>query len=114
MLAETAALAQRLAGLEKVQAGPEIAKPAHAATEVVQGAEVFVPIEGLIDLEAERRRLQERVAKEEALLSQILKKLDNRSFVDRAPREIVERERARAEAIRQAVEAVRKNLAELA
>jgi len=113
VLAETAALAQRLAGLEKVQAGPEITKPAHAAAEVVQGAEVYVPLEGLIDLEAEQKRLEERIAKEEALLSQILKKLENRSFVDRAPAEVVERERARAQELRASIAALGKNLAEL-
>jgi valyl-tRNA synthetase len=114
VLAETAALAQRLAGLEKVIAGPEIAKPAHAATEVVQGAEVYVPLEGLIDLEAERKRLRERIAKEQALLAQVQKKLENTSFVDRAPPQVEERERSRAAEIRETIASLERNLAEMA
>ena len=126
-------LVLHLGHLGKFEYGENIAKPDNAASDVVSlvsnlqtdgeamgrtiiagRIEVYMPLEGLIDLEAEQKRLEERIAKEEALLSQILKKLENRSFVDRAPAEVVERERARAEEVRQAVEAIRKNLAELA
>jgi valyl-tRNA synthetase len=114
ILAATAGLSCRLAGLERIEASPEIEKPAHAAAEVVAGAEVYVPLEGLIDIAAERKRLEDRIAKERARLEQIEKKLENRSFVDRAPAEVVDRERARAQEIRDAIAAVERNMAELA
>jgi valyl-tRNA synthetase len=113
VLAGTEALARRLAGLERIEAGPQIEKPAHAAAEVVAGAEVYVPLEGVIDLEAERKRLQDRIAKEQAHLAQIEKKLANRNFVQRAPDEVVARERARAQEVRDAIAALERNLAEL-
>jgi valyl-tRNA synthetase len=114
ILAETADLVRHLAVLETVEAGPDVSKPAHAATEVVPGAEVYVSLEGLIDLESERRRIEERIAKEKAYLAQVEKKLSNTSFVDRAPAEVVQRERDRAAEIRAAIESLQKHLAELA
>ncbi|MGB2754375.1 MAG: valine--tRNA ligase, partial [Phycisphaerae bacterium] len=92
---------------------PEVEKPPHAATEIVAGAEVYVPLEGLIDFEAERNRLRDRIAKERAFLQGLEKKLANSNFVDRAPAEVVERERARADEARATLAALEKNLADL-
>lgn len=102
-----------LAGLEGIEAGPEVAKPGHSAAEVLAGAEVYVPLEGLIDFEAERKRIGERVAKERAYLEGIEKKLANAKFVERAPAEVVQREQERAAEARASLEALEKNLAEL-
>jgi len=114
VLAAAEGLVQRLAGVERLTAGPEVEKAPHSATEVVAGAEVYVPLEGLIDLEAERKRLEDRVAKERAFLASIEKKLANEKFVERAPAEVVERERARADEVRATLTALEKNLADLA
>jgi valyl-tRNA synthetase len=114
VLAAAEGLVQRLAGVERLTAGPEVEKAPHSATEVVAGAEVYVPLEGLIDLEAERKRLEDRITKERAFLGGIEKKLANPSFVERAPVEVVERERARADEARATLAALEKNLADLA
>jgi len=107
-------LVQRLAGVERLTAGPEVEKAPHSATEVVAGAEVYVPLEGLIDLEAERKRLEDRIGKERAFLGGIEKKLANTNFVEKAPADVVERERARADEVRATIAALEKNLADLA
>jgi len=114
VLAAAEGLVQRLAGVERLTAGPEVEKAPHSATEIVAGAEVFVPLEGLIDFEAERKRLEDRITKERAFLAGIEKKLTNEKFVSRAPAEVVERERARAEEARATLAALEKNLADLA
>ena len=106
-------LVQRLAGVERLTAGPEVEKPPHAATEIVAAAEVYVPLEGLIDFGAERRRLEDRIAKERAFLQGLENKLANSNFVERAPAEVVERERARADEARATLAALEKNLADL-
>jgi valyl-tRNA synthetase len=114
VLAAAEGLVQRLAGVERLTAGPEVVKAPHSATEIVTGAEVYVPLEGLIDLGADRKRLQDRIGKERAFLAGIEKKLANPSFVERAPAEVVERERARADEVRATIAALEKNLADLA
>jgi valyl-tRNA synthetase len=56
---------------------------------------VFVPLEGVIDLDRERVRLREEIAKLEGLHAGTSKKLENESFVARAPAEVVQKERDR-------------------
>ncbi len=112
--AAAAGLVAVLAGIAHLEAGPEVAKPAQAATEVLAGGdEVYVPLEGLIDVEAERARLGERIAKERGFLAGIEKKLANENFVTKAPAKVVEREKKRAEEVREALAALEKNLEEL-
>jgi len=106
-------LIRNLGGVEALEAGPEVDKPPRSAAEVVGGAEVYVPLAGLIDLAAERKRLEERIAKERKFLAGIEKKLTNESFVAKAPPEVVERDRARADEVRKAVQALEANLADL-
>ena len=68
-------------------------KPAHCASAVVGSLEIYVPLEGLIDLDVERARLDKEIARQQSLLKSIRQKLANEAFVNNAPAEIVERER---------------------
>ena len=64
-----------------------------AARGVVRGLEVAVPLEGLLDLGLERERLAKDLAKVEGDLAVSSRKLNNESFLERAPAEVVEKER---------------------
>ncbi len=66
---------------------------AHAVLK--SGVEVFLPLEGVIDLERERARLREEIAKLQGLHAGTSKKLENEAFVARAPAEVVQKERDR-------------------
>ena len=64
------------------------------ATAVLKsGAEVFLPLAGVIDLEKERTRLRQELQRLDALLQTAEKKLGNESFTARAPVEVVAKER---------------------
>ena len=68
--------------------------PDQSVSAVVDEVEIFLPLEGLVDLELERKRLtkeREGVAKR---LDGVRGKLSNTKFVGNAPAEVVERERA--------------------
>jgi valyl-tRNA synthetase len=78
--------------LALVDALPE---PPHSAKAVLQGVQLVVPLEGLIDLAAEKARLEREAGKVEKDIEQGRKKLANASFVERAPAEVVEKERER-------------------
>ena len=60
------------------------------------GAEVAVPLEGLIDFEQERARVAREREKLEKELAKVEAQLQNPQFVERAPAEKVEELRARA------------------
>jgi len=55
----------------------------------------YMSIEGLVDIEAERRKLKGSLEKVEAGLAGIERKLENEQFLSKAPREVVEREETR-------------------
>ena len=54
---------------------------------------IYVPLEGIIDLEKEKKRLQKRLAKVNQQVQGVRKQLDNENFVSRAPAEVVEQKR---------------------
>lgn len=62
---------------------------------VTDVGEVYMPLEGLIDVEAEKSRIDKEIAKVEAEVKKCEAKLGNSAFVDRAPAELVEREKQR-------------------
>ena len=64
------------------------------ATAVLRsGAEIFIPLAGVIDLDRERERLREELQRISQLLRATEGKLANENFVSRAPAEVVEKER---------------------
>ncbi|HXG38308.1 MAG TPA: valine--tRNA ligase [Bacteroidota bacterium] len=88
--------------------------PKLAASAVVDGAEIFIPLEGLIDISAERTRLEKEIARLQQLLESIAKKLSNPQFVERAPKEVVQKEREKQVNFQTSLEKLKKNLEQLA
>lgn len=87
-----------------MQADAEV--PGQSVTAVFSGGELFLPLAGLVDIEAERKRLEkekERLAGEVKLA---MSKLENTKFVARAPVEVVAAERAKVSAYQQQLEAI--------
>jgi valyl-tRNA synthetase len=82
-------------------AGVPPAKKAASAVAVGAGFEVRVGLAGAIDIQAELGRIDKEIAKLEQDLSGVLRKLENPAFVQKAPPEVVEKDRARAEELRE-------------
>jgi valyl-tRNA synthetase len=89
----------KLARLEDIRVLVDGEEPPTSATALLGGMQILVPMAGLIDVEAERERLQKRRDKVAADLSKIEAKLGNASFVDRAPEAVVAKERERQESL---------------
>ncbi len=81
--------------IENIKVAPDLQKPKASASAVVKGAEIYVPLEGVIDLDAERERIGKELARLENALVGVNKKLSNEKFVNNAPTEVVEKERAK-------------------
>jgi valyl-tRNA synthetase len=88
--------------------------PKLAASAVVDGTEIFIPLEGLIDISAERARLEKEIARLQQLVESIEKKLGNPQFVERAPKEVVQKERDKQANFLLSLEKLKKNLEQLA
>jgi valyl-tRNA synthetase len=86
---------QRLARVSKI--GFAEAVPAGAVQLVVRGELAALPLHGVIDLVAERGRLEKEMAKVAGDIARIDAKLGNSDFLKRAPEEVVEGEREKRE-----------------
>jgi valyl-tRNA synthetase len=89
-----------LARLERITTGEDMERPPHSATALLADAEVYVPLEGVIDLEAERDRLKKEIVKVEKDLGFFEKKFSRADFVKNAPKEILEKDMARNEELK--------------
>jgi valyl-tRNA synthetase len=88
-------------------------KPRQAAAIVIGAVEAYLPLAGMIDLEAERARLQKELAQLEADVARREARLANESFVSKAPEAVVQRERAGLEATRAALAKLHERLGDL-
>ena len=91
----------RIKGLVIAETGerPKYAVSALAGGGEQKKVEVFVPLGGLVDFDVEEKRLAKELEKSEVERSGVAKKLDNKEFTDKAPAEVVEKDRARLEAL---------------
>jgi valyl-tRNA synthetase len=103
----TAAL-QRLARVS--DASTASTAPPQSAQIVTAAGTIALPLAGIVDLDAERARLQKEADKLEGEIGRIDKKLSNEQFVAKAPEEVVEEERAKRESYAERLAKVREAL----
>jgi valyl-tRNA synthetase len=87
--------------------------PEQAMSAVVKGAEIYLPLAGLIDLDQELSRLNKEKEKLEQEVNRAEQKLSNKGFVDKAPAHVVQSEREKLESYRKQLEQVLQRMAEL-
>jgi valyl-tRNA synthetase len=85
--------------------------PTGGHTRIVAGRfQGFIPLDGVIDTDAERERLSKRIGAAQQDLERVEKKLGNPSFMDKAPGEIVEKERGKQRELTDLIEKVQAQL----
>ena len=84
---------KKLAKIEQIKIDKNLVKPKASVSAVVKDSEIYIPLEGLIDLDVERKRLQKEITRLEDAVISINKKLSNEKFVNNAAPEVVEKER---------------------
>ncbi|QYO78270.1 valine--tRNA ligase [Devosia salina] len=89
-------LISRLARLEEISPRNEV--PGESAQFVVGDATFALPLAGVIDIAAEKARLEKEVAKLDGEVAQVDKKLGNEQFVSKAPEEVIEEQKSRRDA----------------
>ncbi len=91
---------EHLARVEEHRAflvGQEPEETTKAAAGVTENQTIYIPLAGLIDVAAETARLEKEIARTEKEIASVEGKLKNAGFIERAPAEIVQRERDRAQ-----------------
>ncbi len=85
-----------LSKLSDIELGTDLIKPKFSASAVVADLEIFIPLEDLIDIEVERKRLTKEITRIEKQIENINTKLMNTDFIAKAPKEVIERERQKS------------------
>ncbi|PSL43990.1 valyl-tRNA synthetase [Salsuginibacillus halophilus] len=80
---------------ENLVLGTTVDTPEKAVSHVVTGAELFMPLEGLIDIEEEIARLEKEKQNLDKEVERVQKKLNNEGFLNKAPEAVVEEEKAK-------------------
>ena len=94
--AEHVSLLERVGRVESVTLLADGEEPPAAATALLDETRLLVPMKGMIDVEAERKRLGKQMDKLQADLGRARSKLDNPNFVNNAPADVVTQEKQRA------------------
>jgi valyl-tRNA synthetase len=82
-----------LAKVDIVTIDPDYIPAGTDASAVMNEAEIFVPLKGLIDFDKERARIDKEIGRTRAELATASQKLSNKSFTSKAPAEVIEREK---------------------
>ncbi|WP_100488721.1 valine--tRNA ligase [Sporolactobacillus pectinivorans] len=93
--------------------GTGVQAPEKAVSSVVSGADVYLPLAGLINIEDEIGRLGKELEKMDAEVERVQKKLSNPRFVDKAPENIVTNEREKEQDYLQKRDKIKLRIAEL-
>ncbi|WP_010270869.1 valine--tRNA ligase [Paenibacillus senegalensis] len=86
---------KRFCNTSLLQVDTAMASPDKAMTALVTGAEIFLPLAGLIDITQELARLEKELQTLHGEVARIEKKLNNPGFVAKAPEKVVEEEKAK-------------------
>ena len=104
---------REMAVLDEARHGVHATKPPHCATTVVGTIELFLSLEGLVDIESECARLEKQKADVERQIERVEAALHNDAFRANAPAEIVQQRQDRAEELRAQLTTIIQNLADL-
>jgi len=105
---------KKLARLGDIQTLTGDDEPPASATALLGSMKILVPMAGLIDVAAERNRLQKQLDRAKGDLQKIDAKLANEKFIARAPEVVVARERVRQDEIQQEISQLNEQTEKLA
>ncbi len=110
IIEENQSFIMKLAKLDSIQAGKDIAKPDLAWFRVAWKSEIYIPLAGLLDIEAESKKIIDQIEKLENWLASCKRKLADEVFMSKAPAQVVEKERNNEAEYMEKIEKLKKNL----
>lgn len=87
--------------------------PEDAVSVVIDGVELFIPLDELVDFEKEKERLEKEKKKAISEIKRVEGKLNNPGFMNKAPEKLVEEEKAKKEKFEEILKTIEERLAKL-
>jgi len=100
----------RLSDIELLEKGK---KPAHSASAIISGVEIYLPLEGLIDITKEQKRLDQEEENLTKYISALEKKLGSKGFIDKAPENIVQKEKDKLNEAKEKLEKLKHQISDI-
>jgi valyl-tRNA synthetase len=100
----------RLSWSGEIEVSAAAARPAATASAVLADLEIFLPLEGLIDVDGEKLKLERERERIEKLLDAATRRLASQEFRERAPEDVVRREEEKRSEFRTILERLERNL----
>lgn len=104
---------ERFCNPATLQIGTDVQAPDKSVSAVISGADIYLPLSGLINIEDEISRLNKELDKMNAEVERVEKKLGNSRFVDKAPEQVVAKEREKQADYMQKRDKLQARIAEL-
>lgn len=104
---------EKFAHPETLVIGTDVTAPEKSISQVLSGVEIYLPLAGLIDIEAEIARLEKELEKLNKEVERVEKKLSNEGFMKKAPAHIIEEEKRKGEDYKAKREIVKERIAQL-
>ena len=101
---------ESLAKIDNIEMTEDAKKPSQSATAIVDNMEIFIPLDGIIDFDIEKDRLQKRINELKMHLVNVKKKLENKDFLNRAPENVILHEKEKKENMILELDKITKNL----
>lgn len=102
-----------LARLESFEVVEKLKRPKACSVAVFGDCEICVPLDGLVDIEAEKKKTMSKIGELEKYVKSVGSKLSNKDFADRAPKEIVDKEKEKLAEAKASLEKLKENLKRL-
>lgn len=112
-LQENRSFIERFCNPNELVIDTEVKIPEEVKSAVISGAEVYIPLAGLVDIEQEIERLEQEKEKWQEEINRVDKKLANKKFVENAPDKIVEAEKEKGRDYKEKFDAVAKQIDKL-
>ncbi len=110
LLESTEAYIRHLARVQELRKERTLERPRVSAVAVTAGMEIYVPLEGVIDIASETERVDRELQKIDRELERVNRKLSNADFLARAPAEVVAKERENQRTLQETQEKLRRHL----
>jgi len=113
LLQDNKAIIKRLAGIKDVSVDGKLNATKNVATAIIGTIQCALPLGDVIDIEKEKKRILLQIEEQKKHHSGIAKRLENKSFLEKAPKEVVEKEQQRMEELQNKSEELEKVIANI-
>lgn len=112
-LSQFSSVIKHLGKISEITFDANAESPKLASSFVVNGTEIFIPLEDIIDIDAEKEKIQKEIKRLEGINFGINKKLSNEKFVSNAPEQVINKEKEKLSNNLDAIEKLKKSFENL-